>query len=43
VVLDDNPLMVRPMDVDRQGRLIVELEDGSVASYGLDRLRFAAR
>ena len=35
--------MVRPMDVDRQGRLIVELEDGSVASYGLDRLRFAAR
>jgi BirA family biotin operon repressor/biotin-[acetyl-CoA-carboxylase] ligase len=43
VVLDGNPLMVRPMDVDRQGRLIVELEDGSVASYGLDRLRFAAR
>lgn len=43
VVMDGNPLMVRPMDVDRQGRLIVELEDGSVASYGLDRLRFASR
>ena len=43
VVLDSNSLMVRPMDVDRQGRLIVELEDGAVASYGLDRLRFAPR
>ena len=41
--LDDNLLMIRPMDVDDRGRLIVELEDGQVAAYGLDRLRFAAR
>jgi BirA family biotin operon repressor/biotin-[acetyl-CoA-carboxylase] ligase len=37
--LDGNALMVRPMDVDGQGRLIVEREDGSVLAYGLDRLR----
>jgi len=37
--LDGSPLMVRPMDVDQLGRLIVEAEDGSVQAYGLDRLR----
>lgn len=42
-LLDGKPLMVRPMDVDRQGRLIVEQEDGTVVSYGLDRLRSAPR
>jgi BirA family transcriptional regulator, biotin operon repressor / biotin---[acetyl-CoA-carboxylase] ligase len=43
VTLDDKPLMVRPMEVDRQGRLIVETEEGQVGAYGLDRLRFAPR
>lgn len=37
--LDGNPLMVRPMDVDGHGRIIVELEAGDVVAYGLDRLR----
>jgi BirA family biotin operon repressor/biotin-[acetyl-CoA-carboxylase] ligase len=37
--LDGNALMVRPMDVDGQGRLIVEQQDGSVLACGLDRLR----
>jgi len=41
--LDDNPLMIRPMDVDERGRLIVELEQGQVSAFGLDRLRFAPR
>ncbi len=43
VVLDGASTQARPMDVDRHGRLIVELEGGKVAAYGLDRLRFAAR
>lgn len=43
LVLDGLPVMGRPMDVDRHGRLIVELEGGEVAAYGLDRLRFAPR
>jgi BirA family biotin operon repressor/biotin-[acetyl-CoA-carboxylase] ligase len=37
--LDGIPLMVRLMDVDKRGRLIVETEDGSVHAYALDRLR----
>ncbi|MEZ4757060.1 MAG: biotin--[acetyl-CoA-carboxylase] ligase [Flavobacteriales bacterium] len=37
--LDGNPLMVRPIDVDATGRLIIEGEDGGVLAYGLDRLR----
>ena len=41
--LDGAPIMARPMDVDRHGRLIVELEGGEVGAYGLDRLRFAPR
>jgi BirA family biotin operon repressor/biotin-[acetyl-CoA-carboxylase] ligase len=43
LVLDGLPVMGRPVDVDRHGRLIVELESGEVAAYGLDRLRFAPR
>lgn len=43
VTLDDQPITVRPMDVDEAGRLIVEHEDGRVQAYGLDRLRFAPR
>lgn len=43
LVLDDEPVIARPMDVDRYGRLIVELEGGAVGAYGLDRLRFAPR
>lgn len=37
--LDGNPLMVRPIDVDAAGRLIIEGEDGGVSVHGLDRLR----
>lgn len=43
VALDGAPAVVRPMDVDASGRLIVEHEDGSVQAYGLERLRFAPR
>ncbi|HMC97595.1 MAG TPA: biotin--[acetyl-CoA-carboxylase] ligase [Flavobacteriales bacterium] len=43
VHLDEKSVMVRPVDVDPHGRLIVEHEDGSVLAYGLDRLRFAPR
>jgi len=43
VDLDDAFCSVRPVDVDPQGRLIVEHEDGKVAAYGLDRLRFGVR
>lgn len=43
MVLDGTPISARTMDVDPTGRLIVEHEDGRVAAYGLDRLRFAAR
>lgn len=37
--LDGKSLMVRPMDVDGQGRLIVEMEEGTVLAVSLDRLR----
>lgn len=43
LVLDGAPVLARPMDVDASGRLIVEHEDGRVGTYGLERLRFAAR
>lgn len=43
MLLDDRPVKGRAMDVDGLGRLIVEMEDGRVAPYGLDRLRFAPR
>ncbi|MFN6116021.1 MAG: biotin--[acetyl-CoA-carboxylase] ligase [Flavobacteriales bacterium] len=43
MLLDGEPVLARPMDVDPLGRLVVELEDGRVGAYGLDRLRFAAR
>ena len=42
-ILDDRPFLARPLDVDEQGRLIVEDEAGNVAAYGLDRLRHLAR
>ncbi len=41
--LDGQPYSARPMDVDEDGRLLVEEEDGKVQVYGYDRLRFAAR
>lgn len=43
MVLDGEPLALRPLDVDPLGRLLVEHEGGKVAAYGLDRLRFAQR
>lgn len=41
--VDGQEAMCRPMDVDPQGRLLVEEADGRVRAYGLDRLRFGAR
>lgn len=41
--LDGKPYSARPMDVDEDGRLIVEDEDGLVQVFGHDRLRFAPR
>lgn len=43
MLLDGAPFMARALDVDEWGRLLVEAEDGTVAAYGLDRLRFAPR
>lgn len=43
MLLDGQPVKARAMDVDSYGRLIIETEDGKVAAYGLDRLRFAPR
>jgi len=42
-ILDDRPFTARPLDVDGQGRLIVEDEAGNVMAYGLDRLRHMGR
>lgn len=41
--LDGQPVKARPLDVDRDGRLIVELEDGRTEAFGLHRLRFGPR
>lgn len=41
--LDGRPYQARPMDVEADGRLLVEGGDGAVRAYGLDRLRFAPR
>ena len=41
--LDGAPFQARPVDVEPDGRLIVEGLDGVVRAYGLDRLRFAPR
>ena len=41
--LDGAPFTGRPIDVDADGRLLVEGEAGGVSAYGLDRLRFASR
>lgn len=43
MMLNGLPVTVRPLDVDRLGRLLVEHEEGQVAAYDLDRLRFSAR
>ncbi len=37
---DGAEFTARPLDVDDAGRLIVEDEEGRVAAYGLERLRF---
>ena len=41
--LDGQSFSARPMDVDDDGRLLVEDEDGKVQVFGYDRLRFAPR
>ncbi|MBK9758636.1 MAG: biotin--[acetyl-CoA-carboxylase] ligase [Flavobacteriales bacterium] len=41
--LDGLPFSARPMDVDPEGRLMVEDENGAVKAYGLERLRFGTR
>lgn len=41
--LDGKPYSARPMDVDEDGRLLVEDEEGKVRVLGHDRLRFAPR
>lgn len=43
VLLDGAVRQVRPIDVDPYGRLMVEEQDGRVAAYGTDRLRFGPR
>ena len=43
VMLDGRPAQARPLDVDAEGRLIVELETGGTQAFGLERLRFAPR
>lgn len=43
MLLDGTSMIARPMDVDRNGRLIYEMEDGTVQTNGLERVRFAAR
>lgn len=41
--LDGRPFTGRPIDVDAEGRLIVEDEAGTVRALGLERLRFGPR
>lgn len=41
--LDGTPIEARPLEVDADGRLLVELQGGAVAPFGLDRLRFGPR
>lgn len=43
MLLDGSSIIARPMDVDKAGRLLLEIEDGSVEAIGYDRLRFAGR
>ncbi len=43
LILDGQPVQGRPVDVDEQGRLLVELPGGGVGAFALDRLRFAPR
>lgn len=42
-MLDGTMIRARPLDVERDGRLIIEHEDGRVLPYGLERLRFGPR
>lgn len=41
--LDGRPWRGRALEVDRQGRLVVESPEGSVEAYGMDRLRYGPR
>jgi BirA family transcriptional regulator, biotin operon repressor / biotin---[acetyl-CoA-carboxylase] ligase len=41
--LDGQPFSARPMDVDVDGRLLVEDENGKVQAFDLERLRFGQR
>ncbi|MFT3886329.1 MAG: biotin--[acetyl-CoA-carboxylase] ligase [Flavobacteriales bacterium] len=41
--LDGRSYQARPVDVEPDGRLLVEEPGGAVLAYGLDRLRFAPR
>ena len=41
--LDGHAVEARPIGVDRDGRLLVELNDGRVQAFGMDRLRFGPR
>ncbi len=43
ILLDGDPVIARPMDVDEAGKLILEFDDGSVRALGMDRVRFAGR
>jgi len=43
MLLDGEATKARALDVDPLGRLVIELTDGTVQAYGLDRLRFAPR
>lgn len=43
MLLDGQPISARALDVDEHGRLVIELPDGRVSAFGLDRLRFAPR
>jgi BirA family biotin operon repressor/biotin-[acetyl-CoA-carboxylase] ligase len=43
LLLDGQPVQGRPVDVDGQGRLLVEMPGGGVGAFALDRLRFAPR
>jgi BirA family transcriptional regulator, biotin operon repressor / biotin---[acetyl-CoA-carboxylase] ligase len=43
MILDGVSITARPVDVDQAGRLILEMEDGEVRAFGLDKVRFAGR
>ncbi|MBK8341729.1 MAG: hypothetical protein IPK99_17925 [Flavobacteriales bacterium] len=41
--LDGAAIEARPIEVDHEGRLVVEMARGEVRAFGLDRLRFGPR